>query len=165
MFSCKATQRSTQALGAAQGACAAERFTGAHPPSRAGPLSDYKVAVDASVRRRSGRMCRRKVRWRSSSPLRGSPPRTRPRTAMPFGGTCAPSSLLHRDLRMPLYPLALILADSRALCLTGICAALYYACIFLRKSLMVFCMRQVMVIGPTPPGTGVMTDAIGSTAS
>ena len=62
MFSCKATQRSTQALGAAQGACAAERFTGAHPPSRAGPLSDYKVAVDASVRRRSGCMCRRKVR-------------------------------------------------------------------------------------------------------
>ena len=140
MFSCKATQRSTQALGAAQGACAAERFTGAHPPSRAGPLSDYKVAVDASVRRRSGRMCRRKVRWRSSSPLRGSPPLTRPRTAMPFGGTCAPSSLLYRDL-------------SR------------YACIFLRKSLMVFCMRQVMVIGPTPPGTGVITDAIGSTAS
>ena len=67
MFSCKATQRSTQALGAAQGACTAERFTGAHPPSRAGPLSDYKVAVDASVKRRSGRMCRRKVHWRSSS--------------------------------------------------------------------------------------------------
>ena len=73
MFSCKATQRSTQALGAAQGACAAERFTGAHPPSRAGPLSDYKVAVDASVRRRSGRMCHRKVRWRSSFPAELGP--------------------------------------------------------------------------------------------
>ena len=40
---------------------------------------------------------------------------------MPFGGTCAPSSLLYRDMRMPLYPLALILADSRALCFTGMC--------------------------------------------
>ena len=27
---------------------------------------------------------------------------------------------------------------------------------------MVFSIRQVMVIGPTPPGTGVMTDAIGN---
>ena len=73
MFSCKATQRSTQALSAARGACATERFTGAHPPSSAGPLSDYKVAVDASVRRRSGRMCRRKVHWRSSFPAELGP--------------------------------------------------------------------------------------------
>ena len=58
----------------------------------------------------------------------------------PFDGTCATSFLFYNAL-------------SR------------YACIFLRKSLIVFCMRQVMVIGPTPPGTGVITDAIGSTAS
>ena len=51
MFSCKATQRSTQALGAARGACAAERFTGAHPPSRAGPLSDYKATDGHAFRR------------------------------------------------------------------------------------------------------------------
>ncbi len=30
---------------------------------------------------------------------------------------------------------------------------------------MVFSMRQVMVIGPTPPGTGVITDAFGSIAA
>ena len=40
---------------------------------------------------------------------------------MPFGGTFAPSSMLYRDLRMLLYPLALIFADSRALCFTGMC--------------------------------------------
>ena len=34
-----------------------------------------------------------------------------------------------------------------------------------RKQAMVFSIRQVMVMGPTPPGTGVMTDAFGSTAS
>ena len=34
-----------------------------------------------------------------------------------------------------------------------------------RKHSMVFSMRQVMVIGPTPPGTGVMTDAFGSIAA
>ena len=143
MFSCKATQRSTQALSDARGACVAERFAGAHPPSRAGPLSDYKVAVDASVRRRSGRMCHRKVRWRSSFPAELGPFRSQG-----HGRPCL--SAAHAP---------------RALCFTGICAGLYYACIFLRKSLMVFCMRQVMVIGPTPPGTGVITDAIGSTAS
>ena len=33
-------------------------------------------------------------------PSRAGPLLTGPRTAMPFGGTCAPSSLLHRDLRM-----------------------------------------------------------------
>ena len=36
--------------------------------------------------------------------------------------------------------------------------------IFARNSLIVFSMRQVMVIGPTPPGTGVITEARGSTA-
>lgn len=36
---------------------------------------------------------------------------------------------------------------------------------FLRKSSIVFSIRQVIVIGPTPPGTGVITDASGSTAS
>ena len=40
-----------------------------------------------------------------------------------------------------------------------------YACIFLRKHSIVFSMRHVMVIGPTPPGTGVMTEAFGSTAA
>ena len=77
MFSCKATQRSTQALGAAQGHVPPKGSLALILPSRTGPLSDYKVAVNASVRRRSG--------------------------------------------RMPLYPLALILADSRALCFTGMC--------------------------------------------
>ena len=37
--------------------------------------------------------------------------------------------------------------------------------IFRRKLSMVFSMRQVMVIGPTPPGTGVITDAFGSIAA
>ena len=64
MFSCKATQRSTQALGAAQGHVPPKGSLALILPSGAGPL-----------------------------------PFTRPRTAMPFGGTCAPSSLLHRDLR------------------------------------------------------------------
>ena len=41
----------------------------------------------------------------------------------------------------------------------------YLATIFLRKHSMVFSMRQVMVIGPTPPGTGVITDAYGSIAA
>ena len=36
---------------------------------------------------------------------------------------------------------------------------------FLRKSSIVFSIRHVIVIGPTPPGTGVITDASGSTAS
>ena len=104
MFSCKATQRSTQALGAAQGACVAERFTGAHPPQQSWAPSVHKAT--------DGHAFRRHMRPELSA-LQG----------------------------------------------------FIYACIFLRKSLMVFCMRQVMVIGPTPPGTGVITDAIGSTAS
>lgn len=37
--------------------------------------------------------------------------------------------------------------------------------IFARKHSMVFSIRQHMVIGPTPPGTGVMTEALGATAS
>ena len=133
MFSCKATQRSTQALGAAQGACAAERFTGAHPPSRAGPLSDYKVAVDASVRRRSGRMCRRKVHWRSSSPqswatfrLKGSGRRKR---EAPLGVHVSPKGSLRSSFPAELGPFrsqghgrpCLSAAHApRALCFTGI---------------------------------------------
>ena len=141
MFSCKATQRSTQALSAARGHVPPKGSLAFILPSRAGPLSDYKVAVDASVRRRSWRMCRRKVHWRSSFPAVLGPFRSQGHGRPCLSAAHAPpSSLLYRDL-------------SR------------YACIFLRKSLMVFCMRQVMVIGPTPPGTGVITDAIGSTAS
>ena len=41
----------------------------------------------------------------------------------------------------------------------------YLAAIFLMKHSMAFSIRQVMVIGPTPPGTGVMTDALGSIAA
>jgi hypothetical protein len=40
-----------------------------------------------------------------------------------------------------------------------------YFSIFLRKHSMVFSMRQQMVIGPTPPGTGVITEALGSIAA
>ena len=41
----------------------------------------------------------------------------------------------------------------------------YLAAIFLMKHSMVFSIRHVIVIGPTPPGTGVMTDALGSIAA
>ena len=41
----------------------------------------------------------------------------------------------------------------------------YLAAIFLMKHSMVFSIRQVIVIGPTPPGTGVITDALGSMAA
>ena len=34
-----------------------------------------------------------------------------------------------------------------------------------RKHSTVFSIRQQMVMGPTPPGTGVMADALGSTAA
>ena len=40
----------------------------------------------------------------------------------------------------------------------------YFTCLR-RKHSIVFSIRQAIVIGPTPPGTGVMTDAIGSTAA
>ena len=39
----------------------------------------------------------------------------------------------------------------------------YLAATLPRKHWMVFSMRQQMVIGPTPPGTGVITEALGST--
>jgi hypothetical protein len=41
----------------------------------------------------------------------------------------------------------------------------YLAATFLRKHSMVFSIRHVIVIGPTPPGTGVMTEALGSIAA
>ena len=41
----------------------------------------------------------------------------------------------------------------------------YLVAIFLRKHSIVFSMRHVMVIGPTPPGTGVITDALDSIAA
>ena len=41
---------------------------------------------------------------------------------------------------------------------------IYYR-ILRRKHSIVFSIRQVMVIGPTPPGTGVITEALGSTAA
>ena len=40
-----------------------------------------------------------------------------------------------------------------------------YFSILRRKHSMVFSIRQQMVIGPTPPGTGVITDAFGSIAA
>ena len=40
-----------------------------------------------------------------------------------------------------------------------------YAFILRRKHSMVFSIRQQMVIGPTPPGTGVITEAFGSIAA
>ena len=128
MFSCKATQRSTQALSDARGACVAERFTGAHPSQQSWAPSVHKAT--------DGHAFRRHMRPELSASQGFA------HAFIPSGVDSRgfPSSLLYRDL-------------SR------------YACIFLRKSLMVFCMRQVMVIGPTPPGTGVITDAIGSTAS
>ena len=56
-----------------------------------GPCDEYQKDAyfkrrteTTTSRRRSGHMCHRKVRWRSSSPLRGSPPLTWPRMAMPF---------------------------------------------------------------------------------
>ena len=45
------------------------------------------------------------------------------------------------------------------------CETEFFHFTFLRKSSIVFSIRQVIVIGPTPPGTGVITDASGSTAS
>ena len=51
MFSCKATQRSTQALGAARGACAAERFAGAHPSQRSWAPSVHKATDGHAFRR------------------------------------------------------------------------------------------------------------------
>ena len=47
---------------------------------------------------RPGAVCRRKVHWRSSSPLRGSPPLTGPRTAMPFDRHTVPGLLLYVDI-------------------------------------------------------------------
>ena len=47
---------------------------------------------------RPGTVCRRKVRWRSSSPLRESPPLTGPRTAMPFDRHTVPGLLLYVDI-------------------------------------------------------------------
>ena len=41
----------------------------------------------------------------------------------------------------------------------------YFRAIRRRKHSIVFSIRQQIVIGPTPPGTGVMTDALGSMAA
>ncbi len=56
-----------------------------------GPCDEYQKDAyfkrrteTTTSRRRSGHMCRRKVRWRSSFPLRGPLPLIRPRTAIPF---------------------------------------------------------------------------------
>ena len=53
------------------------------------------MSIGGLVHRCADHKCRRKVRWRSSFPLRGPLPLTRPRTAMPFDGTRATGSLLH----------------------------------------------------------------------
>ena len=42
---------------------------------------------------------------------------------------------------------------------------IYFRPIRRRKHSIVFSIRQQIVIGPTPPGTGVMTEAFGSTAA
>ena len=42
---------------------------------------------------------------------------------------------------------------------------IYFRPIRRRKHSIVFSIRQQIVIGPTPPGTGVMTEASGSTAA
>ena len=51
-----------------------------HPP----PIRLRDIFWNRVPQRRLGIRCRRKVRWRSSFPLRGPLPLTRPRTAMPF---------------------------------------------------------------------------------
>ena len=51
------------------------------------------MSIGGLVQRCADHKWRRKVRWRSSVPLRGPLPLTRPRTAMPFDGTCGPRSL------------------------------------------------------------------------
>ena len=57
-------------------------------------------------------------------------------------------------------------SPSRALyAVSRTCETEFFHFTFLRKSSIVFSIRQVIVIGPTPPGTGVITDASGSTAS
>ncbi len=41
----------------------------------------------------------------------------------------------------------------------------FYRSIFRKKHSTVFSIKHAIVIGPTPPGTGVMSDAFGSTAA
>ena len=88
MFSCKATQRSTQALGAARGACATERFAGAHPSQRSWAPSVHKATDGHAFRRHM-----RPELFASQGFAHAFIP-----SGVDSRGF--PSSLLHRDLRV-----------------------------------------------------------------